>query len=714
MHASVSRKAQESPAPLLGAEFGIVIATAVAYWGTLAVPFVFDDQAWITSNPSIQHLRSIAAILSPPAGSGVGGRPVLSLSLAANYALSGHAPWGYHLANLAIHCLAALTLFGIVRRTLAYSAATFLPGRDRILPAFAVALLWALHPLQTEAVTYVSQRAESLMGLFYLLTLYCFIRGAQSAHARGWHVLSVLSCLLGMATKEVMVTAPLIVLAYDRTFVAGGARAALRLRWRVYLGYALTWLMLGFLMTGLRERGVGYGLGYSWWSYALTECWVISHYILLALWPHPLVFDYGRDIVSSVRATLPWACLLAVPIGAALAAFRQRTALGFVGVWFFLILAPTSSVVPVALQPMAEHRMYLPLASVAVLAVTAIHRWIGRAALPLCLLLSAALFVTTWDRNRDYHSAEGLWADTVAKRPGNYKARNNLGVILSNEPGRLNDAVAQFEAALRLRPDEASLHINLGLALSKVPARLNDAAGQYQEALRREPDNVSAHIYLGNALLGMPQRLNDAIAQYEGSLRLDPDSSEAHFGLGIALSRMPGRLNDAIAQYQEALRLDPNYFEARNNLGNALLKVPGRLNDAIAQFEEALRLKPDDVLAHINLGSAFLGVPGRLNDSIAQFEVALRLNPDSPEAHLDLGIALSRVPGRLNDAIAQCREALRLNPGLAQAHYCLAMALIQVPGRGDEAKAHLGEVLRLQPTNEPAREMLRLIQESRP
>ena len=231
---------------------GAVLAAGAiaAYGNSFGAPFVWDDPLSIVQNPTIRHLWPIWGPLRPLQGTGttVEGRPLLNLSLAANYAISGTRVWSYHAVNVLIHAIAGLALFGIVRRTVngkdgpGFQPA---PGRDRGLKAratpiaFAVALLWTLHPLQTEAVTYIVQRAESLMGLLYLLTLYCFIRGEDDdgAGAAGqgfsrlsrlrppaFSILSVVFCFLGMATKEVMVSAPVIVFLYDRTFLAGGFR----------------------------------------------------------------------------------------------------------------------------------------------------------------------------------------------------------------------------------------------------------------------------------------------------------------------------------------------------------------------------------------------------------------------------------------------------------------------------------------------------------
>ena len=236
---------------------GAILAAiaAAAYSRTFSVPMFYDDVPSILHNPTLRHLGSA---FWPGGRSTVSGRPVLNLSLALNYAVSGTNVWSYHALNLAIHALACMALFGIVRRTLAPRE-----GERASIIAFCVALTWAVHPLLTESVTYLVQRAESLMGLLYLLTLYCFIRGAaaDAVRPRAWQALAVIFCLLGMGAKEVMVSAPLIVLLYDRTFLAGSFREAWRRRRGVYAGLAATWLILPFLVLSTHGRGGPQGSG---------------------------------------------------------------------------------------------------------------------------------------------------------------------------------------------------------------------------------------------------------------------------------------------------------------------------------------------------------------------------------------------------------------------------------------------------------------------
>jgi tetratricopeptide (TPR) repeat protein len=753
--------------PVLAAGALLAAAAAAAYSGTFSVPPLLDDDASIADNPTIRHLGTA---LWPPGFATVGGRPVLNVSLAINYAISGTEVWSYHALNLAIHILAGLTLFGVVRRTLAPRK-----GPEALLVALSAALLWILHPLQTESVTYLIQRAESLMGLFYLLTLYLFIRGAESGRVRGgvWFTLSMAACLLGMGSKEVMVSAPLVVFLYDRTFLAGSFSEAWRRRRWVHVGLAATWVIVPFLVLSTHGRGgtAGYGSGVSWWAYAMTQLPAIVHYLRLCLWPHPLVFDYGTALTAPSLKLLPYALAVTGLVAATGWALVRRPAVGFLGACFFAILAPSSSIVPVATETMAEHRMYLPLIPVVLLVVMGIYRWLGRAALPFSLVLAAGLSWATWQRNGTYRSEEGIWTDTVAKCPENERARNNLGNALDAE-GRVGEAIIQREEVLRLKPDSAEAHSNMGNSLAKVPGRLDEAIAQYAVAVRLKPDYEAARNNLGNALEGAG-RTAEAIEQLEAAVRLRPDLAEAHSNLGNSLAKVPGRRDEAIAQYEEAVRLKPDYAEAhnnlgnaldaagrtaeaiaqceeavrlrpnfahaRNNLGNALAKTPGRRDEAIGQFEEAVRLEPDFAEAHNNLGNA-LDAAGRTAEAIAQCEEAVRLRPGFAEAHSNLGNVLARSPGRLGEAIAQYEEAIRLRPGYPTAHnnlasvlsaagrtseavvqyeealrlkpdsaaihVNLAIALLKIPGRSDEAVAHLNEALRLQPGNAAARQIL--------
>jgi len=623
----------------------LVAAGLLAYSRSFSGVFVFDDPDSILHNPSIRHLGDLRAVLTPPSAQGqtVAGRPMLNLSLALNYALSGTAVGSYHAVNLLIHLLAGLTLWGILRR--------LWPGRSGL--AFAAALLWIVHPLQTEAVTYIVQRAESLMGLFYLLTLYCYIRYTEAGEpggrrARGWGALAVACCLLGMGTKEVMASAPVIVLLYDRTFRSGTFRSAWRRHWPVLLGLAATWIWLVLLVASNRERGgtQGLGLGVSWGTYVLTQFPAVLHYLRLVIWPHPQIFDYGAAWVTVAAAAPSMVCVLVLAFGSLWLLFRrppdQRAGalggegLGFAGACFFAWLAPTSLVPGIRLT-MAEHRMYLPLAAVLAVLVAGLGvRWVGpdgkrrRSAAASVGLAALALIALTLHRNELYASELGLWRATVAERPLNPYAHNDLGDLLQQN-GQLAEAGAEFREALRLNPNYPEASNNLANVL-RAEGRPEEAVPLFQRAIAGKPVFAEAYNNLGVALTDLG-RLYEAVAAFEAALKLNSDYASAHYNLGIVLARI-GRYPEAIAAYQSALRLDPRSAETRLNLGNALVAA-GRSDEAIAQYQAILKLRPAYAEAHFNLGNA-LALAGRLGEAAGEYEEALRLKPDFAAARLNL------------------------------------------------------------------------------
>jgi len=516
----------------------IVFAALLVYSNALSAPLVFDDFRAIVRNDTLHTPGNVMGWLVPPDDLPVGGRPVLNFSFVLNYALSGTRVWGYHAFNLAIHILAGLTLFGIARRTFLQPCLRARFGARSVELALAIALLWVVHPLQTEAVTYISERAESLMALFYLLTLYCFIRATEPrAPTLIWSCFCVAACVAGLCTKEVMVTAPLLVLLYDRTFVAGTFRAAWAQHRRLYFALIGTWVLLIFLMKHLPARGVGLALGASSWNYALTECRAVAHYLRLAVWPHPLIFDYGPGMVHHVGEVLPQALLLAVLLGVALVAAFRRPPLGFLGLSFFLLLAPSSSVVPIVHLPIAEHRMYLPLACLVALLVLALRTLPGKSFGWAVGALVLVWGLATWQRNGDYRTEIGLWADTVAKRPANARAHSDLGYSLL-EVGRLPEAQAELQEALRLN------------ATQGIPLEPTDAA--------------IPHALLA-VTLAQEGKTDGALAEFQAALQLNSTDPATHYNLAHFLANT-GRTSDAIAQFQEALRLRPDFPEARTEL----------------------------------------------------------------------------------------------------------------------------------------------------
>jgi len=709
----------------------LVLAVVGAYYNTYGVPFVFDDIPSILRNPTI---RDFGESLLPPADTTVTGRPIANLTLALNWALNGDRVWSYHGLNVLIHAAAALVLFGLVRRTLQQSLLRARYGTVAQPLAMTVAVLWALHPLQTESVTYISQRVESLMGLFYLLTLYGFVRSVEAERSWPWQVLSVTACALGMATKEVMVSAPLMVLLYDRTFVEGTWRNALARRRIYYSSLAGTWLLLAWLAAGTHGRSgtAGLGAGISAWMYLLTQCHAIVHYLWLAIWPAPLIFDYGFWTVRGLGEVW-WQVLLLIGLGGAtLLGLWRRPAAGFLGAWFFGILAASSSFVPVASQTMAEHRMYLALGAPVVAVMLGLESWLRRRALWLGVLLAIVLGGLTIRRNMDYRTEEAIWSDTVAKGPGNARAYGNLGHVYI-EAGRWQEAIAASTEELKIDPDyRGDAHLNLGRALTEL-GRPAEAMPYFTEALRRKPDSFDVHNNFGVALAALG-RWSEAITQYEAALRLRPDFAETHNNLANALAKT-GRLPEALAHYAAASRLRPDFTEAEANWGRSLaeadrvaealphfervlqlapgaeayeklaaaLAAAGRTGEAIPHYEAALRLQPNYVAAHYGLGNAFARLE-RFPEAISHYEAAVRLQPELAETQHNLAVALMRT-GQPADAVGHYETTLRLMPESAAAHHDLALALGQL-GRWAEAEMHEEAALKLQPDFAEAREHL--------
>jgi protein O-mannosyl-transferase len=560
----------------------ILLAAVAAYHNSLAAPFVLDDAGWINENLSIRHLWPIWPVLFPPDAAAFGGRPVVSLTLAINRALGGANVWDFHATNLAIHVLTAWLLFGVVRRTLMLPCLRHKFGSAATPLALVATILWTIHPLQTEAVTYVIQRTEALVGLFYLLVLYCVVRGATANRPTPWYLAATLASVLGMATKEVMVTAPVVVLFYDRAFLAGSFGEAWRRRYGLYLALAATWAVVAALLisTGFHGGTTGFAVRkFTCWSYLLTQPGVIVHYLWLTLWPAGLCLDYNWPAARTLGEVV-WPGILVVGLlGLTAWALVKRPKWGYCGVWFFAILAPTSSFVPIQ-DAAFEHRMYLPLAAVVTGAVVSVflagQNLVRRQAVSLqaaaiaggglAVAVGIALGIATFQRNADYRDEMSICEDTVAKAPNNARALCNLGCVLAGN-GRSDEAFTLFEKAAKVEPDYAEAHCNIGPGLVHL-GRVDEAIAHYRKAIELKPRFAAAYYNLGLVLADRGQH-DEAISLYNKALEAKPAFAEAHTGLGMALADC-GRLDEAITQFRAALEWRPDDPAARDNLADAV------------------------------------------------------------------------------------------------------------------------------------------------
>jgi tetratricopeptide (TPR) repeat protein len=692
----------------------ILASVFVAYCGTFRVPLLLDDESAITNNPSIRNLWWLSSVLNPPAEATTGGRPLTNLSFAISYGISGVKPWGHHLLNVGIHALTALALFGVLRRTLRTPVLAARFANDAALLAGAVAILWAVHPLQTQTVTYISQRCEALMSLFYLLSLYCFVRGVEGQVLR-WHSSAVVAGLCSGMCKETAVTLPLAILLYDRVFVAGSFRAALSKRRWFYGSLATIWLVVLWLLIGVKHRGIGFGSDVSPFHYGLTECKALVIYGSLCFWPHPLIFDRNPVIFNSLTQAWPYAIVVAVLVAGSIWALVRRPSLGFAITWFFVLLAPSSSLVPVVGAPIAENRPYLALVGILTLAVAIFQRCHGtRRTCRACAILAMGGILSTARRNYDYQDAVRLWEDTVQKAPENYRAHHNLALLLAARADRKADARAHYETALLLQPRFAEAHSNLAGLLATQPNCAAETLAHYEAALRLRPDYADAHNNFAAFLSRQPGKQADAYSHFETALRLNPNYADAHNNLAVLLGNEPGGQAAALGHYETALRLKPDYADAQNNLAQLLAGPLNRPVDALAHYEIALRLKPDFADAHYNMANLLANLPGRKAEARVHYEAALRLQPEDADAHTNLALLLAEDPSWKTDALEHFAAALRILPNSSAIHLNLAKLLETFSDKRREAIAHYSSVLAIDPTNPVAKEALqRLSQASR-
>jgi tetratricopeptide (TPR) repeat protein len=609
-----------------------IALTIFVYSNTFQVPFFFDDEVNIIKNPSIRGEPSVFSAFIPVYGSGTAGRPLINFTLALNYAISGLVPWSYHLFNLLIHVLSALVLFGVIRRTFLFSV--FHKPFRRLAPplAFASSLIWAIHPLQTQAVTYTIQRCESFMGLCFLLVFYFAIRGWQAKKQTAWHLASVLAFLAGVGSKEVIVVAPILLFYYDILFVNEYPRVAVKSSPILYIGLALGMVVLGFIvMSGGTISSVPSERVHSISEYWLTQPKVMLHYIRLAFWPSLLSIDYGWQAAKWEEA---WpACLLLIVIFSVfVSAIIRRHPLGFPVAWFLLILSPTM-IIP--LPDFAfEHRMYLPLASIVILLVILIcrvdsvilmhlhatqskyfsgsRRWKWY----LFILVSASLCILTFFRNSDYRSKISIWKDAAQKYPNNSRAHANLGEALM-ERGLNRAAMDALNDALRIEKESARIYS------TSTPDNV-DTDALYRWYLAVRPVYVNVENNRGLILLNQGEA-DTALTHFQAALRVKSDHASAHSNSGLALI-MQGRVLEAVKAFERAIAADPKFVDAYVNMG-VLLRIHGRPVEAATYFKEAIHLMPDDVHAHFGMAMTLHQLK-KHSEAVLYLEKTLRWAPD--------------------------------------------------------------------------------------
>ena len=569
--------------------FGLLVClTFAAYLPAMQGSPVWDDNNHLT-RPELQSLAGLGRIWFD-LGATAQYYPLLHSAFWVEHTLWGDAVLGYHLTNIALHALSACLVVMIVKRLA-------LPG------AWLAGFLFALHPINADAVAWISEQKSTLSGAFYLASAFVYLhfdrtrRKSQYALALGLFVMALLS-------KTVTATLPaaLLVVFWWQRGRLDAKRDVLPL---------VPWFALAVpmgLFTAWVERKY---IGAKGTEFALTAAQRIVvagrsiwFYIEKLLFPADLAFQYPRWKIDSAAWQQDLYPLAAIALGLFLWSFARRNRGPIAGFLFFAgTLFPVLgflNVYPFRYSYVADHFQYLaslgiiiPVASV----ITTASRpgSFGRVGGIASVVLLGVLAVLTWQQSGTYQDDETLYRASLARYPGSWLAHNNLGSILVLRPGEIDNAIGEYEAAIKLEPAAPEPHFNLGAALVRTGSDelLPKAIAEYDTALRLKPDYAEAHNNLGNALSHVPGRLPEAIVQFEAARQLKPGFAQVHLNLGNAFAKTPGRLPDAIVEYQEAFRLRPDYAEAHFNLGNVFTQIPGRLNDAMAQYEEALRIRPD-------------------------------------------------------------------------------------------------------------------------
>ncbi|MBF0336710.1 MAG: tetratricopeptide repeat protein [Nitrospirae bacterium] len=622
--------------PIVHIALILLIGIAV-YSNTLTSQFIFDDIPNISENPLIKDLRYFtdkSMVRDIPVIYNVKdffySRWMGYFTFALNYKLHGLNTIGYHAFNLLIHLINAISVYYlIVLTTQTPFFARNTPAGDypRDCPVDLLALmggiLFVAHPIQTQAVTYIIQRFASLATLFYLLSVVFYIRARLAAKANHMYALygvALICAVCAMKTKEIAFTLPVMIVAYEFMFLEG----SLKKRASLLLPFLLTMIIIpvsliqhgGSVLDADKMQEsmqLASAQDISRWDYLFTQFRVITTYVRLLLLPVHQNLDYDYPVYTTLfRAEVILSLLFIISlagIGVWLHLLSNRADRGdrrwlrpasFGILWFFVTLSVESSIIPIA-DVIFEHRVYLPSVGfiLVLLSVYMANKLQGgqrKLIVPVAVLIALALSAATYARNNTWQSSVTLWEDIVRKSPRKVRPHNNLGADYYDQ-GRIDDAIRQYEIALKLNPDDLDAYLNLGNVYEKQ-GNLDESIRLYQAALKINPDFPDAHKNLGDFYHDQG-RFDDAIREYQTAIRLKPSFTEAYYNLGVIYHKQ-GHLDEALRQYQQTLRLNPDHANTHNNLG-VLYSVRGNADEAIREYKTAIRLNPAHPDAQKNL-----------------------------------------------------------------------------------------------------------------
>ena len=708
------------------------------YSGTLGSPFVFDDKGRIEINPHIRITQFSPLEIVKAGFNSSKTRPIAFMSFALNYYFNQYDPRGYHIVNIIIHVLAGYFLYLFINTTLKIPSLRSQYDHPNLIAVFA-ALIWLVHPVQTQSVTYIVQRLNSMASLFFILSFWLYVKGrlAEAGQRRWlWYLASTIAWLLSLGCKQITVTLPFFVFLYEWYFLRDLSKDWLKRNLKYVLGILIIMVLIALVYTGFNPWEKLSQLNdfaqneFTLNQRILTQFRVVIYYISLFFYPHPARLNIDYDFPLSYSLINPITTLLSLGIIVGLLALaiylaRRQRLISFGILWFFGNLVIESSIIPLAI--IFEYRMYLPSMMVGLILVSLVFSYIKLNWLRyglVCIVL-ASLSLWTYERNKVWQSKITLWQDSIKKSPNKARPHYNLGEAYANL-NMINEAIPQFLRSLELNPEDAAAHHNLAVMLASQ-GNSDVAISHYRQALHLNPNSAATHNDLGLEL-SKQNRLDEAIMHYRKALQLRPDNVKTLYNLGDALARQ-GRTEQAINHLYQAVRIKPDFTAAQNNLGGQLLKQ-GRTDEALNHFIAALEVDPNLAEAHNNVGIIRVQ-QGDLEAAITHFQKAVRIRPDfkqavnnlnralamrnsrgmqgediqnalknkpdDPELHYQLGnFYLGQ--GELSKAIAEFEIALALKPKFIAAQNNLAMAYA-AGGQYDQALAAFKKLLKLDPDN---------------
>jgi len=627
--------------------------------------------------------------------------PLPRLYILLGYEIWGTNAAGHHATSVFLHALNAALVFGFLWTLL---GATSLTTGERLAVAVWVAVVFAIHPLQTESVVWMAVRTQLLCTTFLIGSIWAYVAGARRSVVWGLYVAALLS-------KPMAVSLPFVLLAIDYFPL----RRHERLGWGRLVREKAGMIALAGVVgvaTVITDRGPGpiAPLFVAPLSVRVFRVFgSLTFYLVKLVWPSHLSPNYVSDVSPG-----PWlvlASVLTVLIITAVVIWQRRRLPMLAAAWgaYVMLLLPMFAVWPGGRQVVAARYAYVVMLPV-LLVVGAAVVWLWRRSTAavrgvLVGLLACELCAFAAGTRRlipDWHNDETMRRATLAEFPDSAEANRELATELLDQ-GRASETLEYAQRGIEIAPQVCEAHVILGRVLCQLD-RLPEAIRQDEQAIQINPDSATANFDFGFALMKMG-KVPEAITHFEQALRSKPDLAEAHCNLGIALAQT-GNTGEAIAHYEQALRIKPDYAEVHYNLGIALARTH-RMPEAIEHLEHALRISPDLAEAHNNLGID-LAQAGRIPEAIEHLEQALRIKPDYAEAHYNLGVALAQA-GREPEAISHWEQALRLKPDDVDTHYNLGLALEKL-GRTPEAIEHYQQALKFRPDFTPAKNALTRLQ----